>query len=84
MALSTLQPPGGVREAPNAAVPLLKQRTLVYMGRRAGGQHEGSFQLLLEVIFTRLDRKPFKRTIQNHNRNLKKTKPESASPFLVH
>ena len=46
MAPRSLRPPGGVTEATEAAVPLEKQRTLVWMGRRAEVQHECPLQLL--------------------------------------
>lgn len=45
-ALSSLQPPGSVRETTEAVVPLEKQKTLVWIRRRAEVQHEGPFQLL--------------------------------------
>jgi len=47
MASTSLQPSiSGIREAPEAAVPLKKQRTLVWVERWADGQHETSFKLL--------------------------------------
>lgn len=78
----SLQPPKGVIEATEAAVPLEKHKTLVWMGKRVEVQHESPFQLLHKdfFFFSRQDNKHFKGAIQNNNN---KVKPVSTSPFLV-
>ena len=86
MAPRSLRPPGGVTEATEAAVPLEKQRTWVWMGRRAEVQHEGPLQCSIGTFVSALENKQFKRTTQNNNNKkpkqfLKKAKPVRASPF---
>ena len=67
MAPISLWPPSSVTEATEAAVPLEKQRTLVWMGRRAEVQHEGPLQCSIGTFVSALDNKQFKRTTQNNN-----------------
>lgn len=52
----SLQPPKGVIEATEAAVPLEKHKTLVWMGKRVEVQHESPFQLLHKDFFFFQDR----------------------------